>query len=396
MRIVEIGVWHAGPGGTAILADLGAEVIKVEGLSGDPERYQGSFGPMATQAIDTADWSLMFEMSNRGKKGICVDLRQEAGREVVFDLLRTADALVTNLRLETIRSFGLDHASVAEINPKLVTVHASGFGAAGPAAGHGAFDTLGQAVSGMMYLAGQSEPRPLSVIVLDQMTAICVSHAVLTGLLARERHGTADDVQVSLFGSAVWLMHANLLTSSVLGETFDISWDRTRQSPLRTTFECSDGAWIADTNHPEVQYWGRFCDAIGLPELADDPRYRTPASRKANAAELYAVIDAAFRTRTRADWLETGRKHGLLFAPVNTFSDVLKDEQARANGYVVDREHPRLGQVTMPGYPAVFAQHDVGPAGPAPTLGQHTDDVLSALGYPAATLERLRADGVIA
>ena len=395
VRVVECGVWHAGPGASAIMADLGAEVIKIESMDGDPERYHGSFGPMALGIADRANWNLLFEMSNRNKRAMCLNVTTFEGKQILHQLVSEADIFLTNLRTSTKPKLGIDYETLKGVNPRLVHLNISGFGPEGPFADAGGFDPMGQAISGMMFLSGKPEPSVLQVIVLDQLAAITASHAAITALYARERNGEGQEVHVSLYGSALWLMHANVLQSSIRGVNLDVSWERLNNPFSRTTFECGDGKWIMGTNHPEEKYWARFCEAVELPELATDPRFDTKEKRIAVNAELIAMFDAQFKMRPRAEWLEIMREKNVLFAPINTTQDVVNDEQALVNGYLTDYDHPYLGQVRIPGYPARFSSYEAGPRTPAPDLGQDTDDILTELGLSAAEIEVLRSAEVV-
>jgi crotonobetainyl-CoA:carnitine CoA-transferase CaiB-like acyl-CoA transferase len=389
VRIVEVGVWHAGPGAAAILADLGADVIKVEPPGGDPERHFGSFGPLDTRTVNRPGWNVLFDVSNRGKRSVVVDLRRAEGRSVLRDLVADADVFLTNLRPESKQAFELGYETLAAVNPQLVHVTVSGFGQHGDLAGIGAYDHLGQAVSGMMYLAGSSEPAPVGTIVLDQLTAITASHAILSALLARQRHGIGQEVHTSLYGAAVWLMHVNLMTSSVLGRSIDVTWDRHTASPLRNTYRCADDRWMVCTSHPESKYWSGFCRAIGRPDLAGE------LPDDANNVKLIAELDAVFATRPRAEWLTVLQSAGLSFSAVQTFADVLTDPQAIVNGYLRDVQHPILGELMTPGHPVQFGRSSTIAHRPAPELGADTDEVLRAAGYGPLELDRLRERHVV-
>jgi crotonobetainyl-CoA:carnitine CoA-transferase CaiB-like acyl-CoA transferase len=395
VRIVECGVWHAGPGASAILADLGAEVIKIESLDGDPERHNpGRLGTVKFGGRLKEDWSLIYEISNRGKKGICVDIAKPEGREIVKRLAETADVFLTNYKSSTIPKLGVDYETIRGYNPKVVHITVSGYGAQGPMADVGGFDPMGQAVSGMVFITGSDEPVVLQVIYLDQLTAIAASHAMVTALFVRERHGYGQAVHVSLYGSAVWAMYANLLTTSVMKKNLATAWNRKITPPLRNCYKCADGRWVMGTNHPEHKYWPMLCQTIGLPHLEKDPRFDTPETREQNVTALVELIDQAMLAKTSKEWLELFHQRGLLFVKVQTMTDVLADEQARVNGYVVDVNHPTMGQVLMPGYPANFSANSTTIA-PAPDRGQHTAQVLGEIGYTSGDIAGLQQAGII-
>jgi crotonobetainyl-CoA:carnitine CoA-transferase CaiB-like acyl-CoA transferase len=190
-------------------------------------------------------------------------------------------------------------------------------------------------------------------------------------------------------------MYANLIATSVVGHDLPMGWDRTKLSPMRTSFKTLDGHWIVDTNHPEEKYWPQFCDFLGRPELIVDDRFRTGQRRRENIGELYEIIDPIFETRTRENWLARAKEFGMFFAPVNSFADVLQDEQALQNEYIVEVEHGRLGTVKVPGYPIRFGKQRTRPYGEAPRLGEHTDEVLAGLGYSCEAIEAMRCKGSV-
>jgi len=395
IKVVEVGVWHAGPGANVVLADLGADVIKVESLRGDPERHTGKFGNMDTESLDSGDWTLIFEISNRNKQSVQLDIGSDEGRQILHKLVADADVFLTNLRRDTVQKLGIDYESLSAINPRLVYARTTGFGPSGPMAGQGAYDTLGQAYSGMLFLAGSDEPTPLSVLVLDQMAAIATSHGIITALLSRSMTGVGQDVHVSLYSSAIWLNYANLMTTSALGKEIDLSWNRKHHGVLRSMFRCADGVWLAGTHHPEDPYWQRFCAAIDRPDLAEDPQLATRVLRAEHLPKLYDLLDAVFATRSSEEWLRVLGAGGLLFAPVRRFEDVLHDPQAEANEYIVDVNHPRLGALRVPGYPVTFGKDRVAAYRPAPSLGEHTDTVLASLGLDDEAIAGLRERKII-
>ncbi|TFG38587.1 MAG: CoA transferase, partial [Syntrophobacterales bacterium] len=325
IRIVECATWHAGPGASAILGDLGAEVIKIETLYGDPERDYNSLGAVRFDIPGLPDWNFLFALSNRNKKGICLDIKTEKGKWILHRLVETADVFVTNMRTSTKPRLGLDYDALSKINPKLIHANMSGFGAKGPMADVGGFDPMGQAVSGMLFLASDDEPVYLQAVVLDQMASIAFSHAILAALVARERQGIGQEIHVSLYSAAIMLTYANVMATSVMGKNPVSRWDRFQNSPMRNNFKCKDGRWLMGTNHPEQKYWPTFCAATGMGHLENDPRYADADGRVKNAAELVAMFDQVFRQKTRDEWMQIFIDAGLLFAPVQKLQDVVED-----------------------------------------------------------------------
>lgn len=230
----------------------------------------------------------------------------------------------------------------------------------------------------------------MPVVMLDQLTAIAGSHAAIAALYERERTGEGQDVHASLYGSATWRLHTQLVSTSVLGSA-DIAWNRRAKSPLRTTFRCGDGKWLMGT-HAGSAHWAAFCHVLAQDEFAGSPPdVDNPAALEA----MFDILDPILLQRSAEEWLAIMRPAGLMFSPIQTFAEVLTDAQALANGFVADVAHPRLGAVRLPGYPARFRRSGTGFRKPAPGLGEHTHDVLGNLGYTTEGIEMLRESQVI-
>lgn len=393
IKVVEYGVFHAGPGGTAILGDLGADIIKIEAPGGDPIRYWTDVGTINMSAPNGE--SIMYEVSNRNKKGICLDIKKEKGREIFDDLVKNADVFMTNLRKSTKAKMLIDYKSIRKLNEKIIYASVSGYGPEGPLEDIGAFDPLGQACSGMMFLTGAEFPAPLHIGVLDQATAIANSHAIITALLARELQGMGQEVHTSLYGSALWLQHPNLMLANALGINPCVSSNRSNHSPLRNTFCCEDGKWIMSTHHPEERYWPTFCEATGQKRLLEDPAYTDEAGRPKNIQKLVRIFDTVFAEKTLAEWMEILHKHSLMFVPVQRIEDVKDDPQAQINAYIQPYDYRGLGKIDIPGYPIHFSNNQAGFKTPAPEKGEHTDQIMTDMGYSKDDINSLREQGII-
>lgn len=394
IRVVECAKFHAGPGGAAILGDMGAEVIKVEDKSGDPERGWLKIGDFPLNTSDGQ--SIAFEISNRNKQGIVLDLCQDKGREVLYRLVEKADVFLTNFRKPAIAKLKLTYQELYEINPQIIYAVVSGSGREGPDSDLPTFDAQGQGRSGMMISqGGEDNPLLLRIGMIDQMTAIAASHQIITALLVRERCGFGQEVDVSLLSAGMWLLYLNLVIASVQGKEVP-RHIRDDSSPLRNYFRCADGNWMIGSHNPPDQYWVPFCKASGLDELAEDPRFDTEDKRWRHATELMAIFDERFATKTRDEWLDVFRESGLVFAPMNSCLDVFNDPQVLANGYMEDFDHPTWGKMRLPAFPIHFSRTPAGTRFSAPQLGEHTDMVLSEIGgYSRQEIKMLRKEGAI-
>lgn len=393
IRVVEFGVFHAGPGSGAILGDLGAEVIKIEAGAGDPIRFWTAVAGIKLTGPDGI--SLTNEVANRNKKNICLDIKTKDGREVFERLVKSADVFMTNLRKGTKTGLGIDYEIISGINPRIIYAGVSGYGRKGPLANIGAFDPLGQACSGMMFVTGTDRPALMHIGILDQATAITLSHAILTALLVRERQGIGQELHVSLYGTALWLQYMNLMLCNAGGIDPCVSGDRFQHSPLRNVFCCGDGKWVMCTHHPDEKYWATFCRVMGTTDLLDNPEYTDENGRPQKFPELNALFDRVFATRTRDEWMLDLTANNLMFAPIQTIEEVQRDPQALENDYVRAGEYPPLGRLNIPGYPVYFSKSRAETHSPAPRQGQHTDEIMGQLGYDPETIQALKKAGAV-
>lgn len=393
IKIVEYGVFHAGPGGTAILGDLGADIIKIEAPAGDPIRFWTDVGKINMAGPNGE--SLMYEVSNRNKKDICLDIKKSEGRDIFEKLVKTADVFMTNLRKSTKKKLKLDYESIKKINEKVIHASVSGYGPNGPMEDIGAFDPLGQACTGLMFVTGHPVPSPLHLGVLDQATAITLSHAIITALFTRERHGYGQAVETSLYGASLWLQHPNLMLNNALSINPCIPADRKTHSPLRNAFRCKDDRWVMGTHHPEERYWTTFCEIMGQKQLLEDPKYTDNFGRPVNSDELIRIFDDVFAQKDALEWMILFQKHKLMFCPIQRIEDVQHDPQATVNEYVRPYHYKEYGEINIPGYPIHFSENEAGLRCPAPANGEHTDELMSSIGYSDKEISQLKSNQVI-
>jgi crotonobetainyl-CoA:carnitine CoA-transferase CaiB-like acyl-CoA transferase len=389
LRIVTVSQFGAGPFGTQLLADLGAEVIKVEdpAVGGDVARQVGPYAAGGD--------SLYFQSFNRGKKSLTLDLKHPDGQATLRDLVRVSHAVYNNLRGDLPATLGLTYATLRDINPAVVCCSLSGFGATGPRAAEPAFDYLIQGYAGWMSVTGEPDgpPGKCGVSVVDFAGGYASMAALLAGLWDAQRSGVGRDIDISLLDTAVSMLSYFAIWA------LNRDWQAGRvaasghQSLVPAqNFPTRDG-WIVVFCNKE-KFWQALIDAMSLPEVGRDERFATFGDRLAHKDALLPILEARFAERTTDDWL--ARLRGRVpCAPVNTLAQALEDEQVRARGMIVEVEHPELGILREVASPVRTAGTVATPA-PAPRLGQHTDEILrEILQYDPGRIAALRASGAL-
>jgi crotonobetainyl-CoA:carnitine CoA-transferase CaiB-like acyl-CoA transferase len=395
LRVIDWTIWQQGPVASAMLGDLGAEVIKLESRDGgDPGR---GIGTIAGQKSDRPGF--YFEANNRNKQSLTVDLKQPEAREIVYRLAAVSDVFVQNFRKGVAERLGLGADELRRRNPRLIYANATGYGPEGPESGDPSFDQLGLARSGIMFAAGEPDMPPQQVGggVADQMGAILLAYGVLAAVIARERFGIGQVVDASHLGSMSFLQGLSLTSRLINGAAFPRVPRTGAFNPLWNYYRCADDKWIALGMLQPDRYYADFVRALGQPELASDPRFATMGARAANCTAFIAILDAAFASKPRADWLDILRKGGdFIFTIVNSLNDLPGDPQMLANDYIVDFDHPTYGKTQYVGIPVRLSETPGSIRAPAPEHGQHTELLLTELlGYGWDEVSSLRERGVI-
>ena len=387
LRVIDLTRMFAGPYGTQILADLGAEIIKLEEPRvGDPTRRNIPF---------IKEESTYFMAVNRGKKSVQIDLKTEGGRKVMLDLVAKADVVIDNYRVGVMDRLGLSYQALREINPDIIVCAISGFGQTGPLRDKISFDLVNQAMAGTMAITGE-EGRPPVRIGLpagDLNGGIFSALAILAALHCRRRTGKGSHIDLGLHDLLVALLGYVAQLYLVTGESPRPVGSGHHHIAPYGAFEASDGYFVIAAFSQE--FWIKFATTIGCPELSEDPRFRTIDARKDHKEELHAIIEPVLRTDTVENWLKRLDAGDVPCARVASVSEVLTSEQAIAREMVFDFDHPAVGRVRSVGLPfradgALWRTHE-----PPPMLGQHTAEVLSSLlGYSDEHIAQLRADAV--
>jgi crotonobetainyl-CoA:carnitine CoA-transferase CaiB-like acyl-CoA transferase len=389
VRVVELAQIMAGPTCGMLLADMGADVIKVEKLPGGDDTRSYSEPSIHGE-------SAAFMMLNRNKRGIAVNLKTPGGLEVVKRLLATADVVTENYRKGTLEKLGLGYEVLEKLNPRLVYCAVSGYGRTGPYADKGGFDLIAQGFSGLMSVTGEPGGPPVKsgTPIADINAGILAALGIVSALHARVATGRGQRVDTSLMEAAIqqtyWQSAIYLATGVNPGPTGSA---HILTAPYQA-FPTKDG-WI-NIGGANQSNWERIANVIGMPELLADPRFRTNTDRMANLTALVDLMSPRVKTRTTAQWTAALEAAGVPAGPVNRISDMLADPQVAARAMVVEVDHPRAGRTKTLGLPIKFSETAGKVERPSPLLGQHTDEVLASLGYSMQDIDALCVQGAVA
>ena len=385
IRVVELGVWVAGPAAGGILADWGADVVKIEPPDGDPARTFGRMLGISPQ--DRHHVSPPFEMDNRGKRSVVLDLATDEGKAQAAALLADADVFITNIRTGALRRIGLDYAAVTTANPNLVYGLITGYGAEGPDADRPAYDVAAfWARSGLAHLLtrpGQSPPFQRGGMG-DHMAGMTMAGAVCAALIARIRTGAGQLVTTSLYRQGAYTVSFDLNTFLITGHSIAIGQREAMGNPCMNNYTAADGRRFWLVGLQGERHWPALCASVQRPDWLTDERYATGRARAANAVELIAELDSIFATKTLDEWSEAfAAQPDLFWSPINSMEDVIADEQFHAAGGVIYVPDADGTSVPMVATPADFHGTPSEVRCSAPELGEHTDEVLAELGQRA-------------
>lgn len=393
IKVIDMGHFVAVPSAGAVLADWGAEVLKVEPLSGEPQR--GVMSLLFKRNGSAVNWR--FVVHNRNKKSLALDLKKAPGRDILYSLIQRSDVFMSNYELGALQRLKVDYTTLSQLNPRLVYAFLTGYGTAGPDRDQRGFDLAAAwARTGMQYLLGESVGPPPQQRggVLDRTVGFQMVAGILAALLHREKTGKGQELELSLYHSGVWTLAADLQVA--LGGLPLTIHDRTQApNPLVNTYRTKDDRWLQLAMNQADLSWHDFCQAIERPELENDPRFSNIETRTEHRQELIGILDEVFAAKTIEEWEKKLKESNSIYARVQTPDEVLADPQALANNFFAEIEYPAVGQTKIVTTPVKFHQNPASVRTPAPEVGQHTEEVLLDLGYSWDDISRLKEQGVI-
>jgi len=388
LKVLDLSQIMAGPYCTMVLADLGAEVIKVEKAGkGDDSREMGPY---------VNGESASFAHINRNKKGIVINLKDPDGREVLYDLARWADVVVENFRVGVTKSLGVDYDTLSRINPRIVYCSISGFGQTGPYAHKGGFDLVAQGMSGMMSMTGETGGRPLKagIAIYDIGAGITGVYAILAARIHQMNTGEGQHIDISLAECGLPWFIWEAADYFANGKVPAATGSRHRISAPYQAFRTGDGYIVIGAANQRT--WERLCTAVlGRPELIQDPRFATNSERRKHVEELEALLEEEFAKADAATWIARCEEGGVPCGPINDFAQALEDPHYKARGMIEEVDHPVMGRMKMVGIPTKFSKTPGSVESAAPTLGQDTDAVLRELGISPERISHLRSTGAV-
>ena len=386
VRIIDFTTMIAGPYGTMILADQGADVIKVEAPARSDHARRAGYGQRHFTAA--------FVNNNRNKRSISVDAKSPEGRQVVLDLARTADVFVQNYRPGVMARLGLDYDDLKAVKPDLIYVSMSGWGEHGPYAGKPVYDPIIQALSGLASIQAGSDhdrPRLIRTVLPDKLTGVTAAQAVSAALFSRERTGLGQHIRLSMLDSVVaFLWSTDMGSQTFVGKEVDVAHAATF---IDLIYETASG-YISVSVMANDQ-WQGLCHALGHPEWLDDERFKTPAGRDRHANERLELTQEALLEKTADEWLEVLEAAGVPCAPVLTRAEMVRHAQVDASGIVIETDHPHAGRLRQARNAARFAVTVPEIRHGAPHLGEHTMDILEDLGYEEDRRQALLGNGIV-
>lgn len=387
LKVIDFTIYVAAPAATCLLGYMGADVIRVEPLKGDPYRVTGTgFGMPAEEKRNP-----LFDTCNSNKRCIALNLRSDEGKTVVKKLIAQADMFVTNYREKALAGMGFSYEDVAAINPNIIYGKADGYGEKGPDAARPGFDsTAFFAKSGFAWSGVYSNDPPMVTpsAAGDTITSLALAVALLSAYI----RGGGDKVTSSLYSSALWTLSSPIARAQY-NPLSESSWTKPGFIAISHDYRCADGVWVRLCGMTAERYWEPICRALGLDDYIEDARFATSDAQKDHTAECFALMQARVETKTYAEWEPVFVEHDVPYEKVYTTYDSYKDEQARVNEFVSTLTYPDKSEVVLPMPPFKFANAEVADKDRGPYLGEHTRQILSEVGYTGSEIDGMLFNG---
>ncbi len=393
LKVIDVGHFVAVPAAGVLLGDWGADVTKIEPLDGDAHR--GDISSILRRTGSKVNWR--FEVHNRNKRSMALNLKQDAGRDILYELVGSADVFMTNYEPATVDKLKIDYGSLKDVNPGLIYASLSGYGKVGPDKNARGFDfTAAWARTGVQHLLcepGASPPMAPNGM-MDRATGTMMVAGVLAALLHREKTGQGQELELSLYHSGVWSLIADL-QETMVGNTVAPRDRRNALNPLCNTYQTRDGLWVQLAMLEADSFWPDFCRAIDRPDVRMDPRFEKMAARADHREELIAILDNVFAARDRPEWESRLQDRNCIFGWIEPPEAIVDDPQAKANGFFTEMQHPEAGETRYLTTPVTFRQNPATIRTTAPELGQHTEEILLEMGRSWDEIIELKKKGAI-
>ena len=393
LKVIDMGHFVAVPSAGVLFADWGADVLKIEPLDGDAQR--GNKTLLLKHTGSEVNWR--FEVHNRNKKSMALDLKKEAGRNILYKLVEGVDVFMSNYQSGAIKRIKMDYDHLKQVNPGLIYASLSGYGKVGPDKDERGFDfTAAWARTGIQHLLSEPGGNPPMAPngMMDRTIGTHMVAGILAALLHREKTGQGQELEFSLYHSGVWALVADLQVT--LGGLPVDQRDRTKAvNPLVNTYRTQDGRWLQLAMLQADLSWPDLCRAIERPDLEKDPRFVNLETRADHCEELIHILDGIFESKDRVEWETRLRDNNCIYGRIESPEEVINDPQAEVNGFFTEVQHPEAGEVKYITSPVKFCQNPASVRTAAPELGQQTEEVLLELGYSWDEITELKDQGVI-
>jgi len=401
IRVLDCSQLVAGPAAGAYLADLGAEVLKIE-MPGQGDLMRGFKTILGANTGLPQGRQVIVEYYNRNKKSVTIDLHKEAGQRLMYELVEKSDVFLSNLLPQALREFKVDYPTLSKYNPKLIYTSTNVFGLKGPDADAPGFDIITQARSGLMTSSGQEGMPPVVVTsgVIDGLVGLLCAYGTLVALIGRDKLGIGQEVQVSQLGGVMGtIISVPLIQELLAGERCGRPNLKKPMNPLFNWYKCKDDRWIVfNCVGDRGRWWHTICEAFGIQDLEHDSRFENEPKRIENSRALAEILEKVIVNKSFEEWDALIRQSGEAFpySVAGDISDLVNDPQVLANDYILDLDHPIFGKIKFPAYPVYFSETPAAVRSIAPEVGQNTEEVLiDILGYDWDRIIKLKDEGAI-